>query len=87
MARCVLFVGDIGRMLDSVRIKTDYVAEKLPLLTFSDIQIICGVLKGSGMFSLLLACWSIPQTDRLMGAFFLDAATEAKPFFKRMCMS
>lgn len=56
MARCVLFVGDIGRMLDSVRIKTDYVAEKLPLLTFSDIQIICAVLKGSGMFSLLLSC-------------------------------
>ncbi|XP_056005417.1 uncharacterized protein LOC125659591 isoform X1 [Ostrea edulis] len=40
--------GDIGRMLDSIRIKTDYVAEKLPLLTFSDIQIICAVLKGSG---------------------------------------
>ncbi|XP_052705898.1 uncharacterized protein LOC128181513 isoform X2 [Crassostrea angulata] len=40
--------GDIGKMLDSVRIKTDYVAEKPPLLTFTDILTICAVLKGSG---------------------------------------
>ena len=44
---CV-FVGDIGQMLDSVRIKTDSVAEKLPLLTYSDVLKICAVLKGSG---------------------------------------
>lgn len=44
---CV-FVGDIGQMLDSVRIKTDSVAEKPPLLTYSDVLKICAVLKGSG---------------------------------------
>nr|XP_022345878.1 uncharacterized protein LOC111138293 [Crassostrea virginica]XP_022345879.1 uncharacterized protein LOC111138293 [Crassostrea virginica] len=40
--------GDIGQMLDSVRIKTDSVTEKPPLLTYSDVLKICAVLKGSG---------------------------------------
>ncbi|XP_062588751.1 uncharacterized protein LOC134250409 isoform X1 [Saccostrea cucullata] len=40
--------GDIGQMLDSVRIKTDYILEKPPLLPYSDILTICAVLKGSG---------------------------------------
>lgn len=47
------FQGDIGKMLDSVRIKTDYVAEKPPLLTFTDILTICAVLKGSGIIRLV----------------------------------
>lgn len=39
--------------MDSVRIKTDYVAEKPPLLTFTDILTICAVLKGSGTMRLV----------------------------------
>lgn len=51
--KTLYFQGDIGKMLDSVRIKTDYVAEKPPLLTFTDILTICAVLKGSGIIRLV----------------------------------
>lgn len=40
-------------MLDSVRIKIDYVVEKFLFLIFIDILIICVVLKGLGIIRLV----------------------------------
>ncbi|KAK3094982.1 hypothetical protein FSP39_008700 [Pinctada imbricata] len=57
--------GEIGRMLDSVRLHTDFVQDQLPTLTFGDIQVLCAYLKGTGTDTCL---WSMNDWKMVTGA-------------------
>jgi len=41
--------GELGAMLDSLRILTDSANDRIPTMTFGHIQELCACLKNSGM--------------------------------------
>jgi hypothetical protein len=44
----IFFSGELGAMLDSLRILTDSANDRIPTMTFGHIQELCACLKNSG---------------------------------------